>query len=82
MLDGDGDGTPGGDYVDHLFRLFGDADGDGDVDNKDYLSFRATAGKKAGDSGFLWFLDSDGNGIVNLATDYSAFKAQNRKTIS
>ena len=36
-LDGDGDGSPGGDYVDHLFRLFGDADGDGDVDNKDYF---------------------------------------------
>ena len=39
-LDGDGDGAPGGDYVDHLFRLFGDADGDGDVDNKDYFAFR------------------------------------------
>ena len=81
-LDGDGDGAPGGDYVDHLFRLFGDADGDGDVDNKDYFAFRATAGKKAGDTGFLWFLDSDGDGIVDLATDYAAFKAQNRKTLA
>ena len=81
-LDGDGDGLPGGDYVDYLFRLFGDADGDGDVDNKDYFSFRTTAGKRAGDAGFLWFLDADGDGIVNVATDYAAFTAQNRKTLA
>ncbi len=81
-LDGDGDGLPGGDYVDYLFRLFGDADGDGDVDNKDYFSFRTTAGKRAGDAGFLWFLDADGDGIVDLATDYAAFTAQNRKTLA
>ena len=31
-LDGDGDGSAGGDRVDGFFRLFGDSDGDGDVD--------------------------------------------------
>ena len=81
-LDGDANGAAGGDYVDHLFRLYGDADGDGDVDNKDYSIFRTTAGKSDGDAGFLWFLDADGDGIVNLATDYAAFKAQNRKTLA
>lgn len=36
----------------------------------------------AGDAGFLWFLDADGDGIVDLATDYAAFTAQNRKTLA
>src|SRR5262245_4487775 len=31
-LDGDGDGSAGGDLSDSFFRLFGDSDGDGDVD--------------------------------------------------
>src|SRR5262249_38996136 len=34
-LDGDGNGLPGGDRVDAFFRLFGDSDGDGDVDGLD-----------------------------------------------
>ena len=80
-LDGDADGAPGGDYVDELFRLYGDANGDAVVDNADYFFFRSTAGKRAGDSGFLWFLDSQGDGTVDIATDYAAFKGQNRKTV-
>jgi hypothetical protein len=32
---GDGDEVVGGNYVDEFFRLFGDADGDGDVDTAD-----------------------------------------------
>ncbi|MFL5329419.1 MAG: hypothetical protein ACJ8C4_10940 [Gemmataceae bacterium] len=46
-LDGDNDGVPGGDYVlmgdtatNHLFRLYGDSNGDGSVDQTDYLAFR------------------------------------------
>ena len=46
----------------HLFRFFGDANGDGVVDNVDYFSLRSTIGKKAGDTGFLWFLDFNGDG--------------------
>ena len=34
-LDGDGDGSAGGDRVDGFSRLFGDSDGDGDVDGLD-----------------------------------------------
>src|SRR5262249_46562497 len=44
-LDGDGDGTAGGDRVDHFFRLFGDSDGDGDVDGLDRDRFRSAFGK-------------------------------------
>src|SRR5205085_12290470 len=48
LLDGNGDGIPGDNYTligntstNNLFRLFGDADGDGDVDNSDFVYFRA-----------------------------------------
>src|SRR6516165_11426335 len=34
-LDGDGDGVSGGDLVDGFSRLFGDANGDGHVDERD-----------------------------------------------
>lgn len=45
-LDGDGNGTPGGNFTlvgtpaNKLFRLFGDADGDGAVAIGDFLAFR------------------------------------------
>ncbi|MBX3414214.1 MAG: putative Ig domain-containing protein [Pirellulales bacterium] len=46
MLDGDKNGMPGGDYVNEtIFRLFGDSDGDGDVDAHDYKRFRDYAQK-------------------------------------
>lgn len=81
-LDGLGDGSSGSDYVNQVFRLFGDTDGDGDVDNKDYFAFRTTAGKSLGDPNYLWYLDSNGDGTVDLATDFAAFKVQNRKTLA
>src|SRR5262249_29807576 len=34
-LDGDGNGSAGGDRVDRFFRLFGDGNGDGKVDARD-----------------------------------------------
>ena len=49
-LDGDNDGNPGGDYVSptetaggsglHLYRLFGDSNGDGFVNGLDVVAFR------------------------------------------
>src|SRR5207249_6449004 len=41
-LDGDGNGSAGGDRVDGFFRLFGDSDGDGQVDRLDRDLFRST----------------------------------------
>src|SRR5262249_17858820 len=38
-LDGDRDGTPGDDATFRFFRLFGDGDGDRDVDGKDLRHF-------------------------------------------
>jgi hypothetical protein len=57
-LDGDGDGNGGGDRVDAFFRLFGDADGDRDVDGLDRDLFRSMFEKSVG---YLWYFDFDGD---------------------
>jgi hypothetical protein len=64
-LDGDGDGTSGGDRVDAFFRLFGDSDGDHDVDQQDRELFRSAFKSRAGDAGYLWYFDFDGDGDVD-----------------
>jgi hypothetical protein len=64
-LDGDGDGTSGGNRVDSFFRLFGDSDGDRDVDWQDRDLFRSAFGKSATDIGYLWYFDFDGDGDVD-----------------
>ena len=71
-LDGDGDGTPGGDYVSpadtaggnglHLYRLFGDVNGDGVVNAFDFAQFRLAYGSASTDPAYLAYLDEDGNG--------------------
>jgi hypothetical protein len=65
QLDGDGDGRPGGNRTITFRRLFGDANGDGVVDGSDYAIFRTTFHKHAGDAGFLWYFDYDGNGYID-----------------
>src|SRR6266516_6528498 len=47
-LDGDGNGSAGGDQVDGFFRLFGDTDGDRDVDEQDRDAFRSAFQTKGG----------------------------------
>src|SRR5262245_25604930 len=64
-LDGDGDGSAGGDRVDSFFRLFGDSDGDGDVDRLDRNRFRSAFHTTAGEPGYLWYFDFDGDGDVD-----------------
>jgi hypothetical protein len=64
-LDGDSDGNAGGDGVDAFFRLYGDSDGDRDVDWQDRDLFRSTFDKSAGKAGYLWFFDFDGDGAVD-----------------
>jgi hypothetical protein len=64
-LDGEGDGSAGGDRVDGFFRLFGDSDGDRDVDWLDRDLFRSAFGKSAGEAGYLWYFDFDGDGDVD-----------------
>jgi hypothetical protein len=77
-LDGDGDGSPGGDRVDSFFRLFGDSDGDHDVDHADLDLMLSSFGKNRGEAGFLWFLDYEGDGGVG-GLDMAQFN-QRRQT--
>ena len=64
-LDGDGNGAAGGDRSDAFFRLFGDSDGDRDVDRLDLGRFLSTFGLRAEDPGFLSYMDFNGDDRVN-----------------
>jgi hypothetical protein len=65
-LDGAGDGVVGSDRSDAFFRLFGDADGNGRVDLADVLSFLRSFGKRAGEAGYLWYFDYNGDGRIGF----------------
>jgi hypothetical protein len=65
-LDGDADGTAGGDRVDAFFRLYGDSDGDRDVDWNDLKQFLGTIGRKNGNSHYLWYFDANGDDFIGL----------------
>jgi len=69
-LDGNGDGLGGDDRVVQTHRLFGDADGDGDVDAADFGAFRAAFG---GTSNLAF--DFDGDGDVDAA-DFGQFRGR------
>ena len=64
-LDGAGTGVVGSDRVDTFFRLFGDADGDGVVDEHDRALFRSAFKKRAGEAGYRWYFDYDGDGVID-----------------
>jgi hypothetical protein len=71
-LDGDGDGDAGGDRSEALFRLYGDSDGDRDVDLIDLGRFLSTLGRRSGDSHYLAYFDVNGDARVGLV-DLFAF---------
>jgi hypothetical protein len=64
-LDGDGDGSAGGDRTDGFHRLFGDSDGDRDVDGVDRDRFRSAFDKSRGGVASSWFFDFEGDGDVD-----------------
>src|SRR5438067_1909618 len=72
QLDGDGNGTAGGDKVTSFFRLFGDANGDRTINAADLNLFRSTFGATTG-PGFLAYFDFNGDGVIN-STDLNAFR--------
>jgi uncharacterized repeat protein (TIGR01451 family) len=84
-LDGNGDGTAGDNYVSpaetyggngpHLYRLFGDVNGDGVVDATDVGMLKSTFNRNNTDPLYLWYLDANGDGVVD-ATDIGQFKSR------
>ena len=77
-LDGNADGSSGGDYLfgngpgDSLFRIFGDGDGDGVVNFTDFsVYFLPAFGSVTGDEAYRDEFDWNGDGSVNF-TDFSS----------
>jgi subtilase family serine protease len=69
------DGVKVGQNLSYTFhRLFGDRDGDKDVDSVDSAWFRSAMGKVEGQAGFAAEFDRDGNGVVD-STDSAWFRA-------
>ena len=76
-LDGDNDGNAGGDYISptdtqsggpgqlHLYRIFGDATGDGVVDQLDLAQFRSAFNSSAGNPLYMSYLDADNSGTID-----------------
>ncbi len=80
QLDGDANGTPGGDRVTSLHRMYGDSNGDKKVDALDLFAFAGTFGKKRGDAGYIDYFDSNNDGAVD-ALDLFAFAGNFGKTL-
>ena len=53
--------------------LFGDANGDGGVSNKELQQFRKAIGKMSGQQGYLWYFDYDGLNGVDKTVDQVEF---------
>jgi hypothetical protein len=68
-LDGNGDGQGGDDFTagdaQGLFRLYGDVNGDQNVNGFDLGFFRNAFGAQTGDPNYLSFLDFNGDGVIN-----------------
>jgi hypothetical protein len=85
-LDGDRDGTAGGDRlfgeteVDHFYRFYGDQSGDRTVSLLEFNQFRNTFGKAAGSAGYSSEFDFDDNGVIGLS-DFSPFRARFGRTL-
>jgi len=72
-LDGDANGSAGGNFVGQFHRLFGDATGDGVVSATDFDLFRLSYGTAVGDPAFQFAFDANNDGIIT-ATDFLAFR--------
>jgi hypothetical protein len=80
-LDGDENGSAGAVRVDEFFRLFGDMDGDRDVDAFDTRGLRATYRKAEGQLGFDNLFDFDGDADVD-AIDQQSLSLRYRTMLS
>jgi len=78
QLDGDGDGTAGGNATDEFFRFYGDADGNRIVNALDLLRFRQAYGPAGGTNNPNF--DYGDDGVVN-ALDLLQFRIRFGDTI-
>jgi subtilisin-like proprotein convertase family protein len=76
QLDGNGDGIAGDNFTfghtQGLFRFFGDANGDRNVDIADFGLLSGTYGLTAGQTGFLALFDFNNDGVIDIA-DFGQF---------
>jgi hypothetical protein len=68
------------DHVLVFHRLFGDSEGDGDVDVLDLARFRPAYGKSAGQPGYAAHFDFEGDGDVDVL-DLSRFRQRYGRTL-
>jgi hypothetical protein len=80
-LDGDGDGLVGGDRVDHFFRLFGDGNGDGKVNDTDRTAFLTAYRSRKGMANYHWYCDVNNDGIID-SLDYYQFLQRYRTKLN
>jgi hypothetical protein len=66
--------------IDEFWRLYGDVNGDRQVDGLDNNVFRGTFGSTSVSPNYLWFLDVDEDGNINT-TDLNAFRANRGKRL-
>jgi hypothetical protein len=76
-LDGTGDGFQGDDWVSprdtlggtglHLYRIFGDATGDGTVDALDLVALRTAINTSAGDPNYQTYWDGNNDGFIDAS---------------
>jgi uncharacterized delta-60 repeat protein len=75
-LDGDANGTPGGDFLfgdqQGLFRFFGDINGDRHVDVADFGLFSSSFNSSTGQTGYLAAFDFNGDGHIDIL-DFGQF---------
>lgn len=67
--------------TDTFFRLFGDSNGDGRINNGDYAAFLSTSGLRSTQTGFDAAFDSNSDGRINNG-DYAAFLTNDGKRLS
>jgi hypothetical protein len=77
----DDDGNNDGLLAYGFHQLFGDTDGDGDVDNADAFAFKSAMNKRLGEDGYQAFLDLDGNGVID-AFDFAEMKKRYGKKLN
>jgi hypothetical protein len=74
-LDGDANGTAGGDFTLDLHRLYGDVNGDKAVNGLDLAAFRSAFGTTVGSANYLDYLDQNGDGAIN-GLDLAAYRTR------